>query len=269
MIASRPSRSRRSSKARGCSTRRARPAARRACATRSPVNAIGDLPAEMGMMTAVWGMDEHAVYLSPAPLYHSAPLFYCMSTMRLGGTVDRDGAVRSARGARVHREVPRHAQPVGADDVRADAEAARRRARAVRPLVAEGRDPRGGTVLGRGQAQDDRVVGTDHRRVLRRDRGHGRDLHQQHRLARAPRLGRQVHARPDPHPRRRGQRTVPAGEVGTVWFEPPAEPSRVRVPQGRGEDARLVQRHEVGRPSATWAISTPTATSTSPIAARS
>jgi acyl-CoA synthetase (AMP-forming)/AMP-acid ligase II len=26
------------------------------------------------------------VYLSPAPLYHSAPLFYCMSTMRLGGT---------------------------------------------------------------------------------------------------------------------------------------------------------------------------------------
>jgi len=31
-------------------------------------------------------MDEHAVYLSPAPLYHSAPLFYCMSTMRLGGT---------------------------------------------------------------------------------------------------------------------------------------------------------------------------------------
>ena len=45
----------------------------------------------------VWGMDENAVYLSPAPLYHSAPLFYCMSTMRLGGTVDRDGAVRSRR----------------------------------------------------------------------------------------------------------------------------------------------------------------------------
>jgi acyl-CoA synthetase (AMP-forming)/AMP-acid ligase II len=47
---------------------------------------IGDLPAEMGMMTTVWRMDEHAVYLSPAPMYHSAPLFYCMSTMRLGGT---------------------------------------------------------------------------------------------------------------------------------------------------------------------------------------
>jgi acyl-CoA synthetase (AMP-forming)/AMP-acid ligase II len=38
------------------------------------------------MMTTVWGMDENAVYLSPAPMYHSAPLFYCMSTMRLGGT---------------------------------------------------------------------------------------------------------------------------------------------------------------------------------------
>src|SRR6185436_1688955 len=48
---------------------------------------VGAQPLEMGMMTTVWGMDENAVYLSPAPLYHSAPLFYCMSTMRLGGTV--------------------------------------------------------------------------------------------------------------------------------------------------------------------------------------
>jgi acyl-CoA synthetase (AMP-forming)/AMP-acid ligase II len=47
---------------------------------------IGDLPPEMGMMTHVWHFDGDTVYLSPAPLYHSAPLFYCMSTMRLGGT---------------------------------------------------------------------------------------------------------------------------------------------------------------------------------------
>jgi acyl-CoA synthetase (AMP-forming)/AMP-acid ligase II len=51
-----------------------------------PRQRIGDLPPEMGMMTTIWRMDEHAVYLSPAPMYHSAPLFYCMSTMRLGGT---------------------------------------------------------------------------------------------------------------------------------------------------------------------------------------
>src|SRR5262249_23315241 len=47
---------------------------------------VGAQPLEMGMMTTVWGMDENAVYLSPAPLYHSAPLFYCMTPMRLGGT---------------------------------------------------------------------------------------------------------------------------------------------------------------------------------------
>jgi long-chain acyl-CoA synthetase len=48
---------------------------------------VGEQPVEMGMMTTVWGMDGDAIYLSPAPLYHSAPLFYSMSTMRLGGTV--------------------------------------------------------------------------------------------------------------------------------------------------------------------------------------
>ncbi|HEY4928241.1 MAG TPA: acyl-CoA synthetase [Acidimicrobiales bacterium] len=32
------------------------------------------------------GIDEGAVYLSPAPLYHSAPLVYCMATHRLGAT---------------------------------------------------------------------------------------------------------------------------------------------------------------------------------------
>jgi acyl-CoA synthetase (AMP-forming)/AMP-acid ligase II len=47
---------------------------------------VGDQPAEMGMMTTVWRMGPDTVYLSPAPLYHSAPLFYCMSTLRLGGT---------------------------------------------------------------------------------------------------------------------------------------------------------------------------------------
>jgi acyl-CoA synthetase (AMP-forming)/AMP-acid ligase II len=51
--------------------------------TRQPV---GELPAEMGMMTLIWGMGPDTVYLSPAPMYHSAPLFYCMSVMRLGGT---------------------------------------------------------------------------------------------------------------------------------------------------------------------------------------
>ncbi len=33
-----------------------------------------------------YGMDAHTVYLSPAPLYHAAPLRFNMSVMRLGGT---------------------------------------------------------------------------------------------------------------------------------------------------------------------------------------
>lgn len=52
---------------------------------REPVGAT--MPGQMALLTAVFGMNEDSVYLSPAPLYHSAPLFYCMSTMRLGATV--------------------------------------------------------------------------------------------------------------------------------------------------------------------------------------
>jgi acyl-CoA synthetase (AMP-forming)/AMP-acid ligase II len=48
---------------------------------------VGAMPSNMGMLTAIFGMNADSIYLSPAPLYHSAPLFYCMSTMRIGGTV--------------------------------------------------------------------------------------------------------------------------------------------------------------------------------------
>ena len=34
----------------------------------------------------LYGIGENAIYLSPAPLYHSAPLRFCMSVMKLGGT---------------------------------------------------------------------------------------------------------------------------------------------------------------------------------------
>jgi len=39
------------------------------------------------MVAAVYGMSEDSVYLSPAPLYHSAPLQYSMIMLRLGATV--------------------------------------------------------------------------------------------------------------------------------------------------------------------------------------
>lgn len=34
-----------------------------------------------------YGIDEHSVYLSPAPLYHAAPFGFCMRTQAMGGTV--------------------------------------------------------------------------------------------------------------------------------------------------------------------------------------
>jgi acyl-CoA synthetase (AMP-forming)/AMP-acid ligase II len=42
---------------------------------------IGQTPGQMVLLTAVFGMDSDSVYLS------HAPLFYCLSTQRLGGTV--------------------------------------------------------------------------------------------------------------------------------------------------------------------------------------
>ncbi len=34
-----------------------------------------------------FGFDENSIYLSPAPLYHAAPLGWCMAVTRLGGTI--------------------------------------------------------------------------------------------------------------------------------------------------------------------------------------
>jgi long-chain acyl-CoA synthetase len=40
-----------------------------------------------GLCGGAFGFDPETVYLSPAPLYHAAPLRYCIATHRLGGTV--------------------------------------------------------------------------------------------------------------------------------------------------------------------------------------
>ena len=44
-------------------------------------NAIGALQKQL------WGFDENTVYLSPSPLYHSAPVGFCTGAQSLGGTV--------------------------------------------------------------------------------------------------------------------------------------------------------------------------------------
>ena len=58
------------------------------------------------------------VYLSPAPLYHSAPLGFCLGVQRIGGTVvvmERFDAEQAL--ALIERYRVTHT-PVGADDVR-------------------------------------------------------------------------------------------------------------------------------------------------------
>ncbi|MDE0885646.1 MAG: AMP-binding protein [Myxococcota bacterium] len=46
-----------------------------------------DSGAIAGLQAALWGFNEDSIYLSPAPLYHSAPVGFCTGTQALGGTV--------------------------------------------------------------------------------------------------------------------------------------------------------------------------------------
>ncbi len=44
-------------------------------------------PPVAGLLQLVFGMTATSIYLSPAPLYHAAPLAFCMSSLHLGATV--------------------------------------------------------------------------------------------------------------------------------------------------------------------------------------
>jgi long-chain acyl-CoA synthetase len=55
-----------------------------------PLTPLGDplaAPVQIASNLTLMGMGPEAVYLSPAPLYHSAPLVYSMSMLRLGARV--------------------------------------------------------------------------------------------------------------------------------------------------------------------------------------
>lgn len=57
-------------------------------------------------LRSLYGMEEGDVYLSPAPLYHSAPLLYCMASHRVGATVvvlDRFEALGALEAIERHR----------------------------------------------------------------------------------------------------------------------------------------------------------------------
>ncbi len=125
------------------------------------------------------GMSSDSIYLSPAPLYHAAPLRFNMMAITLGGTSIIMEHFDAEEFLKLVEKVQGHAVAAGADHVRAHAEAAGRRAHALRRLLAEGRHPRRRALPGRCEGKDDRMVGTDPDRVLRRlrrQRRHRLDL---------------------------------------------------------------------------------------------
>ena len=48
---------------------------------------FGQLHPSAQVMVDLYTINEETVYLSPAPLYHAAPLRFCLLTLRMGGTV--------------------------------------------------------------------------------------------------------------------------------------------------------------------------------------
>jgi long-chain acyl-CoA synthetase len=58
----------------------------KAIATALPLHPIGTPPGIVPLFERLYGFGEDTVYLSPAPLYHSAPLRFNMAVHRLGGT---------------------------------------------------------------------------------------------------------------------------------------------------------------------------------------
>ena len=177
--------SRTAAKGASSSTPPARPGGRRRSSALSPHPASWSRTtrARWPATAARTETSEDSVYLSPAPLYHSAPLMSCMTIHRIGATGGRDGALRRRGGAGADRAVPGHPQPARARPCSSGCcKLDPGRARALRPLEPAARHPRLRALPGRGQAPDDRVVGAHPPRVLRRHRGHG---HDHHRLARS------------------------------------------------------------------------------------
>ncbi|HET8993242.1 MAG TPA: AMP-binding protein [Rhodococcus sp. (in: high G+C Gram-positive bacteria)] len=51
-----------------------------------PLHPLGTPPGVAGLLHTQWGIGRDSVYLSPAPLYHAAPLRFTMTVHRYGGT---------------------------------------------------------------------------------------------------------------------------------------------------------------------------------------
>ena len=253
------------------STPRAPPGGPRA--SRSPLPAIQvDEPGYtyVTIFGGLYGFGQDTVYLSPAPVYHAAPLRFGGVVHALGGTLvmmerfDAEGALRGDPGA----TGVTHTQMVPTmfvrllklpEEVRAsyDVSSLRCVVHAAAPCPVEVKR---------------RMIdwlGPDRAGVLRLHRGQRRDMHRPRGLAGAPRLGRHGAARRAAHLRRRRAASCRPGEVGTIYFE--RDDGAVRLPQRPGEDRepRSTPSTRRGPRWATSATSTRRATSSSPTARRS
>ena len=90
---------------------------------------------------ARYGFGEDMVFLSPAPLYHAAPLRVAMAVQSVGGTVVVMERFDPAAALALDRARAGHPQPVGAHDVRPHAEAAPKRSGPATTCPATGWPP--------------------------------------------------------------------------------------------------------------------------------
>ena len=188
--------------ARTCCIRPARPAGRRASSRRCRPSAIDAPNVLVQLASKFYALRPDSIYLSPAPLYHAAPLRWCMTVNFVGGTVvlmERFDPERAL--ALIERYKITHAQWVPTHFVRMLRLPPEVRARydvssmkVALHAAAPCRDP--------GEGADDRMVGTGGLRVLRRHRRQRHDSDHCRRVAGAQGLGGPRDQRRDPDLRR-------------------------------------------------------------------
>ena len=169
-------------------------------------------------IAALWRFREGMVYLSPAPLYHTAPQVSVAIALRMKSTaVVMEHFDPALYLDLVGRYRVTHSQVVPTMFSRM-LKLPRRGAAGGRPVVARGHHPRRGAVPGAGEGADDRVVRADPARVLRRHRGQRLHLHRLRGLARAQGQRRPGRPERDPRSSTTTGSECPTGTPGTVWF---------------------------------------------------
>ena len=159
------------------------------------------------------------MYLSPAPIYHTAPAMWTMAAQAVGATTvvmerfDAEQALDS-----IERYGVTHAQFVPSMFVRM-LRLPERDAAALRPVEPATRRPCRRAVSAGDQAPDDRLVGPDRRRVLRLIRRCGHLVHPRRGMARASRFGRQSRCWAYRTSSTSVGSELPVGEVGEIYYE--------------------------------------------------